>query len=293
MAYEIRRPEDDPRAAPAYSAQGGPAMPAFGTGGAGANPSGAPKGSKFVNFDRLFSANKGGAEQMATGLENAVETSVNDYNTAVGAAEDSFGKAVQAGVSNDATYTRGVGAYDPKTQSGTVTVTPTRNPYSGPTDFKAWATDNAPGVRDAEGKAAETLQATEDPYAVQAYLQRQNAGANGGYTYGMSKMDAALTSTAGGNRFATLRNRYGNLGSAMDSAAQRAAGVVSAAQNLNATPPPASLETAERLKREAEARAAAAKQQARETKAEAGVSKKDRNRTDEEGRNDRNAGRYY
>jgi hypothetical protein len=178
---------------------------------------------KFVNFDRIFNANKPDANNMATGVANDVGQKAESATQATNKASTDFNNRVQQG-----TNTYGVGS---STMSRDEQAQRAAQGYTGPNNVAEDA-----GYQDAQKQtqtAKDNLNLTKDAYGVQTYLQNQY-GKQGQqpYTNGMSVWDAALTNAAGAGQFDALRQKYGNLDQ-MFSNAQ--AGSAQAVQNAQAT----------------------------------------------------------
>ena len=249
MPYIDQTKDKEKKLAPTQGVAGTPmtvtgGIPAVGGPSAGA---GQAQGSgKFVNFDRIFAANKGDAQNMAQGVADDVGGKASDARRSIDNSALGFNQQVRAGTP---------GAYGSETvvanptgdQSATkdtkngLTGTPQKETnyisrdeaaaraaqgYSGPEDYLQTQgyQDTAKKVQDAN----DNLNLTKDAYGLQTYLQNQQraAGNGGNYTNGMSVWDAALTGAAGADTFGALRKKYAGLDT------QLAGSVANAAQNV-------------------------------------------------------------
>jgi hypothetical protein len=192
----------------------------------------------FVSWDRILAANKdaakGAADKMAGGLQKGAQ----DVQSKLAGAQANFGKAVSAGTPAG-TQQAPTTSVPPSNSFGQPTKTPspaaaTRIPsgdprrvrpkqqpavtdakYTGPnalSEDAGWG-DILSGGRDAQGRLAATSQRREDgslqgDSGIEALLQEE---AQGGYTRGQSRMDAALLGSQGRGRFDELRKEYGGL----------------------------------------------------------------------------------
>jgi hypothetical protein len=194
----------------------------------------APGSGRYVNFDRIFAANQGAANQMANGVGKDVQNQAtqaqlglygqqNAFNNAVNQATNTYGGQQIAEQTSDRPQkdnglqgapTKGGGSYMTRDQAAAAAA----KQYSAPTSLSAQ--DGYDAAYQQAQKADDTLALTKDPSGLQTYFQQKAnaAGTQGNYTQGMSRLDAALTNQAGNQQFSNLRNKYGNFEQMFDAA---------------------------------------------------------------------------
>lgn len=165
-------------------------------GNAGAAPkasanSGTP--SRFVEFERYFNANAGGANAMADKLGTGVENQIKDAQSNLNKDEDAFADSVRQGV--------GQAQIKPGPEYG---YTVEQGTYSGPKEFLP-----SENTRSSINNAYSALQNLRSPEGIQASLEQTN-------TLGGDRFNAALASRAGQERFNSLWDRYHGLNTAVD-----------------------------------------------------------------------------
>ncbi len=252
MAYETRRQYDDENegAMPARSAPQAPVPFALGAGLPQPVPAAPPPagvaGSKFVNFDRLLSANKDTADRMAADVGNRLDQGGQKALTGLSTMQGEFSNKVKAatpdwvpganltgvsidrvapggglnggvhGVSSTGQGMQGAPmrsrSIDPVTNAPRTSVEideATKRAaatYAGPEELS-----DLEGWKEymkAAGEARGSLAATGEKGGLKAIAQRD---AGGGYTSGMASLDGALLQSQGGERFNQLREKYKNL----------------------------------------------------------------------------------
>lgn len=156
---------------------------------------------RWINFSRYWNQNQNGAQDMATGLGNDAENRAQDAQIRGQNALTNHASAVQKGMVKD----EGIIGGGPYLGGG---VTKQRAEelanasYTGPTSLTDAQLDST------YGRAAMGIQNLQSVNGQQAELQQK---AKGTYGQGASLLDAGLTQTAGGERFAGLKQRYSGL----------------------------------------------------------------------------------
>ncbi len=175
----------------------------------------------YVNFSRYIDANKDVANSTASSVAGEVDKSASKAQTGLQAAQGKFQQGMQAG-SPFATTPRAMAASAQATMPNPMArfqaqgVTPSTTTaeqarqragatYTGPTGLGV-----SDQLRTDTTAAGKQLAATGTDAGRQALLQQQY-GQGGGYTQGMSSLDAALTGSVGGKQFSALRAKYGDL----------------------------------------------------------------------------------
>lgn len=180
------------------AAAGGPGTPVP---AASAVPAQSP--GKFVNFDRYLSANKTGAQNMATGLVKDATQKANTGMDAVSALESRHNAGIADAKQN---------------KDG-----------NGPQNFGQNSLVEAPDYQNASDLVRQGTQAVgqlNTQGGVQTALQEKNSRA-GNYTGGMSRFDTALTNSVGRRQFGDLKRQFagldGRLGQATEASAKASA----------------------------------------------------------------------
>lgn len=156
------------------------------------------QGPGWVDFGRLLSANRAGAQRMADNLIAGVRQEGDAANSGIQQGVDTYGKSLQANTTQ----------YNPNSvTTADEAIAKSGGSFQGP---KSW-TDAGINTAELAGKAAsaegKAKNLTSD-YGRAALLRAQ---AKGPYTAGMSGLDAALAGAAGGAALQDTANAYGNL----------------------------------------------------------------------------------
>lgn len=183
-----------------------------GTGDAGGAPSGGGATPGYVDFSRILSANRAGAQGMASQLAGRVQQAGQQASGAVEDAGKKFQGQVQAGTQSytPTAYTPGP-AGGPQSgnlyaAAGAASAQAGRS-YTGPKDWQGAGIDTGALTTQAReaGDAARNLATAGGRGAL---LREQ---ARGPYSAGMSTLDSALAGAALGSRDDELAAQYGNL----------------------------------------------------------------------------------
>jgi hypothetical protein len=268
MAYEFKRPEDEEKEQGPADPQGpmAPGSPGGGTasGGGFTQPAAPAQGTGFVNFDRIMAANKDIADRNAGRLTGTLQTNAEGAKTALTGVVGNFNTAVTTGTPQDpnapplqpsANFDLGDGKAKPDSQPvippAPSTLKPASQPiqspdelaaleagqagavYGGPTDIT-----NSDEFRDMWSKIGQSddeLAQFDKTGGLEALSQKYmsgGAGGAGGYTSGMSRMDAALLGSVGGEGFGKVAKDFGNQRKDVDSAVTLSGYKVKNAQGL-------------------------------------------------------------
>jgi hypothetical protein len=200
---------------------GGGTAPAAGSSGSGGTgdtgaapaPGGATPG--YVDFSRILSANRAGAQGMASQLAGRVQQQGQQAAGAISTAQQGFENKVKQGtlthqpsynVTRGPAMAGGAGASNPYFQAGQQ-AGPGLMGYQGPKDWQGAGIDTQALERQSReaGDAAKNLTTQGGRGAM---LREQ---ARGPYTAGMSTLDSALAGAALGSRDEDLAAQYGSL----------------------------------------------------------------------------------
>lgn len=171
---------------------------------------------RFVNFQKIFDQNYGAANDYANQLAGDAQNKANAAREQVNTTTQNFNDAVTNGGRGQlqTDYTRPSGNQRPRYVGDMGQASYTQNGYQGPNSYTEFADLSA--LNDSIVGAQSNLNSLGSYEGVQGAIQ---ARAQGPYTQGQSRFDAALIGGAGQDRFANLRNQFSDLGSAVTNAA--------------------------------------------------------------------------